>query len=257
MVGLEVGKRMFLLTFVLMIVAILGTYTQVYALATARIFASQTGVASEMIAWHNAALSVANNVVTSPTVVPMGLTGCSLSKSLGTPAKCPTAPTVSGPSTAYVGGTVPYTYNVGAQSRSLPYLSSGYNSAVYEWKSIAFQMPPNNGYYVVTYIDPTPAISATNPAPGLLNSGSAVPRQLGVSANDLTQQLRLTGIPVFAFGTVKNPTNSAATMTPTSITPVINTAYNGTPITVVYNLPPTIKDGSVAIISSASSCPGC
>ena len=54
---------MFLLTIVLILISMLGVYTQVYALEAARLLASQTSLASTLVNWHTTAATVAANAM--------------------------------------------------------------------------------------------------------------------------------------------------------------------------------------------------
>src|ERR1700722_14854912 len=76
---------MYLVVFATLVVAILGTYTQVLAIEVARIAAAQTSVAQAMISWHTAAVSMAASIIntnnpTNASQYPTGFpNGCSLS----------------------------------------------------------------------------------------------------------------------------------------------------------------------------------
>jgi hypothetical protein len=58
---------MYLIVFVTLVIAILGTYTQVLSVQTARIISSQTNIAQTMIAWHTAAISMAESILDTQT----------------------------------------------------------------------------------------------------------------------------------------------------------------------------------------------
>jgi hypothetical protein len=238
---------MYLITFTLLIVGILGIYTQVFAIQTARLFASQTGIAQTMIAWHSAALSLADNIVNPSTGSGggvIGAGGCSLSASYLGPGYCSPGLTITNSSgTAWAtvtGGAPSYTINTSsyktASGASYPHISPNYASSIYQWKSLAFQ---NGGYYVITYVDPP---SATSPPPGYISTASGT--QLGISQADLYQQLSQSGLSPMNYGYV----NSANMLvTPSSV--------GGGAIS--YPVPATISPGSLAIISNASQCSGC
>src|ERR1700733_12029351 len=82
---------MFLLTFALLIISMLGIYTQVSAVEASRLLASQSTIGQEMVMWHGAAASIAANVV-NPTEPPLAaLVGCRLSGTawVGAPSAAP------------------------------------------------------------------------------------------------------------------------------------------------------------------------
>jgi hypothetical protein len=232
---------MYLLVFAFLIIGLLGVYTQVFAIAVARMAANQTALAESMITWHEAAASLAGNVMNPASQPsPFQTKGCSLSPSFQIAGAsghfyCQVGAGITSTTTdVTVTGNGTYS-NV---TTTFPQLAPAYNSATYEWKSVAFQ---SNGYYVITFADPA-IISASNPPPGFISTASA---QLRITGSDLLQQLRRSAIPTSAYGYVTGSTLVTAATLP-----------SGVQITYT-NLPNTITDGAVAIISAPGLCTGC
>jgi hypothetical protein len=80
---------MYLLVFVTLMISIIGLFTQVFALQTARLAAHQSGIGSAMLQWHAAAVSMAVSIIkTGPLAIPpsypgtVAATGCSLTYKL-------------------------------------------------------------------------------------------------------------------------------------------------------------------------------
>jgi len=245
---------MFLFTFVFLVIGMLSIYTQVFAVQTARLFASQTTVAQAMINWHSGALSLAQGVINPQTANGGGqLTqaGCSLTFSLTAIPYCKISanPGFSGGPNVYV--------NVGgsyadASNHPYPHLPGNYNTNVYQWNSIAF-ISPTDAYYVITYVPPA-HIVATNPAPGFLNLpawNQAPATLIGITASDLYRQIKNTGLTTLNYGYVSNPTGANATLITNT-----NTANIGV-FPATYAVPSAVPDGSLGIISVAGQCSGC
>ncbi len=218
---------MYLLVFSFLIIAMLGVYTQVFALQTARMLSGESGIAQMMMVWHQAAVSLATGCnVASATdcdvITKLSAVNCSLTSSGAT--ACKRQPLASGgPANKRVyvtGGT--YTGQSGA---TYPYLPAGYNTVTYKWNSLTFQSAAGSPYYVVTWAPP-PA----NPADQI-----TVP-PVGISESDLYRQLQNAGVSLISYGTVKG--NQLITAVPAS---------GGS---VTYPLPAgALADGSVAVIS--------
>jgi len=90
---------------VTLLVGLIGIYTQVLGLQTARMFSHQSGLAKEMLTWHAAAVSMAASIIRTNYTGPTGYaaiatTGCSLTYTPPPPMtavnRCPT-PQYMGP----------------------------------------------------------------------------------------------------------------------------------------------------------------
>ncbi len=222
---------MYLLTFAFLIIGMLGIYTQVLAVQTARLAASQTGIAQAMTDWHGAALSLANNVI-SP--LPASGTSCSLTSGY-TPAGvayCQPGLNVAvisaAPNTVVTGS---YTFN----GHAYPHLPAAYNTALYQWNSILYNY--GGSYYVVTFVQ------ASASAPGFVSTATG--SQITYTQADIYRQLQRAGFPIMNYGYVE-----AGTLT----TPA---TISGVPVTYT-NIPlSAVPSGSLAIISNSSQCSGC
>jgi len=228
---------MYLLTFVFLVISILGVYTQVLAIEAARVMANQTNTADQVLAWHSAALSLAQNVITPTSVT---AAGCNLST--GTvPNDCMQGAT----HVTITGGP----YMVGAQAYphlSADYAATGNNS--YQWKAIAFQ---NSGSdYVLTYVEPYMApMIPTGIPPGFISTATG--RQLGLTQADLYQQIKNTGLSLMNYGYVSSA-GGAKTLVTTA-----NFNIGGTITPVTYAVPAAAPAGSLGIISVFTPCNGC
>lgn len=235
---------MVLLTFVMLVIGMLGIYTQVYAIEVARLFAHQTGIAQTMISWHDAALSLVAGEHGARSAIadfPAAGGACSLTASLAPVVPNCTINSAPGPGVA-IGGSSPvtvdgagYTCTVTGVTDHYPHLGQIANLGTYKWNSIAFSNAAGQ-HLVITYVPPV----AT--APYLISTANNSP--LSVTASDLMHEFVQAGVPLFTFGYV----SAAGTITAGGLT---------------YTLPPSVTvagaavPGSVAIISSPDRCAGC
>lgn len=249
---------MYLLAFATLLIGIIGIYTQVVAVQTARMAGHQQGIAPAMLTWHAAAVSMAQSIVqTNPSYS----TPCSLTNALTTPARCLSPLKGWGGTAIETYGTVTNAsnvpnliYNVGVGHNicvNLPSTctavsgsdctacSANYDTSDYQFYSILYQT--NNQNYVITYIPP-PVISAANPAPGYI---TAIPSgiQLSMTTGDVMRQLKNTNFVNYAYGYITS--NGATT--------VVNADGNCTSGAVcTYTLPASFNsmglNGGVAII---------
>lgn len=236
---------MYLLTFAMIMIAMLGLYTQVYAVQVARMFANETSIADNIVAWHEAAASLANNVINT-TTNPLTIAGCSLSFSLVAPAYCIKGAASGGLPSVTVTGNGNYANPAGY---IFPQLPGTFNSVTYQWKSIAYQPTPNT-FYVITFVPP-PLISATNPPPGYISTATAPPHQLTITMGDLMHQLQASGLPLYSFGYVSGGKLITASTLPPGA-PTFGAA-------ITYPVPPVaeVPNNSIAIISSPGHCAAC
>ena len=204
---------MYLLVFVFLVVAMLGIYTQVFAVQTARMFANQTTVAQMMELWQAGAVTLAE--ANKGSYGAIGKAGCGLTPNTATPPLPKPAACASGVVTA-ASGVMP----------------GGYNFAAYSWYSAVYQ-PGGAGIgplYVVTWAPP--------PASGVASDPIATP-SVGISESDLFHQLGNIAAPLTSYGTVQ--TQLLVTSVPSS-TP-------GKPVEYPLPIPVAVPNGSVAVIS--------
>jgi hypothetical protein len=224
---------MYLLVFTILVMGLLNIYTQVMAIQVGRIYQSQTGIGQAMIAWHEAALSIAGNIVEPK----MGSAGCSLTAAV-VMAACPVGLGVvtAAPSATVTAGNPGYAVNSFVTGGvTYPSWPVGYTSNTYQWKSVAYQT--GSYYYVITYADP-PATPG-----GFVSTASA---SLGVTQGDLFQEVKNTGIPNNDYGYVSS---AGGTLNTSATLPGVG------PIS--YPVPPTIPPNSFAIISAPGTCSTC
>ncbi len=231
---------MYLVTFLILILSIIGVYAQTLSVQAARIYANQAGFAHTVLAWHYSAAEQArfagiNNGNTN--------TGCSLTSSLITPAICTSS--VAGNPDITVDGTQPGALTACSTTPTAPCwtgLPPGYNKSPYTFNSVYYTVQQGQTY-VVTYVL-KPTISATNPAPGFITLPDAGGTQIGFTIDELAKQLKHTNLPVYSYGTVKGGVLQTAAI-----------ANTGTLANIQPTLPKDafgnslIPDGAVAIVS--------
>ena len=226
---------MYLLTFVTLLIGIIGIYTNVIALQTAQSALKATGIAPAMLVWHGAAISMAQSILQTNSAgftAAIATTGCSLTFTLPAAAsgiaRCPPpynlATGVPVNTAASGGGTVTdgasppspnliydtknhYSSCVNLPSAcSLPSplppgadctaCTANYDTTNYQFYSVLYGTGIQN--YVITYVLP-PKITAANPAPGFI---AALPSGtlMGYTSGDLLRQLKNTSDANYAFG---------------------------------------------------------
>lgn len=261
---------MYLLTFVTLLIGIIGIYTQVIAVQTIRFSQQQTGIAPTMMTWHAAAISMAQSIILTNNAA-YGGTACSLTYSYTTAsiARCPSPkspPNTGGDINTY--GTVtdnsavPVPYRINNPKNNLkicaglPSICStpagydgttdctactaNYDTVNYQFDSILYQQ--NNQNYVITFI-PKPVTSAANPQPGFL-VGIPSGILLSMTIADVMRQFKNTTSVSYNFGYISS---DGATYTKINA----GGGCNGVPCT--YTLPPAIfdslgLDGGFAVI---------
>jgi len=255
---------MYLLTFITLLIGLIGIYAQVIALQTARMVAQQTGIAMTLIQWHSAAVSMARSVISvNASNIPSA--GCSLTVALPPIpgiVVCPspvTAGTLTG-GTVTSGVVPPYTvgtytlnkvmYNAAQVTVSMP---SGYDTNDYQFYSILY---PMSGTYQVMTLVPAPIPSSTNPTPGYL---AAIPSGilLGTTLAGLTQQLSNTSLPNYTYGPISVSGTTATLMAGGGYTycyvssPTASCASNSLPALLTTFSSSTMKlNGGLAIVST-------
>jgi len=231
---------MYLLTFSFLVIGMIGIYTQVYALEVARLYQNQTSIGQAMIGWHEAAVSLAENVVKPAAFVPEG---CSLTLNLfPTPSYCSIGSSITWSTEAQPPGVVVsplVTYMSGSGTYPSNLFFSNYNTNPYTWYSVAFSNG-SGGDYVITY--------AGSGSDGFAWTALS---SLGITESDLYQQVKQTGIPLTGFGYVYSAGGNKTLVTPATLPlPSGDSAYT-------YQVPGTVPAGAFGIISAISACNGC
>ncbi|MBI1273832.1 MAG: hypothetical protein GC131_07090 [Alphaproteobacteria bacterium] len=145
---------MYLFVFVFLLLTIIGVFTQVFAVQTARFSANQAVAGQQMLAWHYAATRFAR---AHPTY---GLTqtGCR----------------ITGGATLYSGLTLTTACSTTLAASDLP---TGYVVS-YQWESIVFTDPGTSQRMVVTFVPPD------------ANDAQAPRAPAGLAINQILTQLR-------------------------------------------------------------------
>lgn len=204
---------MYLFTFIFLLITILGLFTHVYALQSARIMGKQTVAAQQMMAWHYGAVTAAKDAA-NIAFLPAHPEGCRLS-----PA---TTKYTGYPGFTVLGTACP----TKIQDIHLPY---NYSIGTLPWETITFKS--GSSQYVVTFVPP-------------LADGSAPLQPVGVTGSDLLRQLLRVDSQTPSIGTVTGTDCASRLMTPTT--------QPSSAVTLSYPVPkllPTcyIPVGSVAI----------
>ena len=169
---------MYLFTFVMLMLSLLGIYTQVVAIQSAKIFANQTALAQIMATWHTAAVGLAKG----DSVIGASSTACSISVvNTGGMAACKNA---SGKPVF-----LPSTFNGTAPTSPL---SPGYNSTQYQWYSAVYQTAAYGGKrLVVTFV-----------LPGAASSSLITQPSIGISIGELLLEFKKSNFPAGSYGVV-------------------------------------------------------
>lgn len=257
---------MYLLTFVTLVIALIGLYTQVLILQAANVV-QQPVIASALVTWHTAAVEMAHSILTTNALAYTGAmqtNGCSLTfqvnpSSLRTAEiaavipQCPspkngvlTVNTAANGSGSLTNGAAlpalnnmvvitsagpPVTY------RTTPVLiPQGYDLTDYQFYSILFTNLNRN--YVLTFLPP-PIVSASNPAPGNISGFPNTAVQLNMTLGGLMQQLGETSLSSNNYGYISTTALPNPTLTALGIGG-FNAA--GAAVTPVYPLPTTLAN---------------
>lgn len=215
---------MYLLVFVLLMLSILGVYTEIYIVQASRLSANQIGVAQAMLDWHGAAVRLVG--ANSSSIGGSGADGCLLT-----------------PVQACASGVTACTPQL---TQNSSYLPSGYNYSAYEWCSILYtpNVPVGNKTrYVVTYVS-TPASAPSQPGGrGTVDSSKPVQSPdptVGYTVGEIYQQLMKTGLVSSAS---LSAVDSGGTLTLTASGCTAANCPN-------FLAPTGMPQGSVAIISA-------
>lgn len=170
---------MYLFVFIFLLLSILGLYTQVYALQTAKMLAGQKAVAQTMLIWHGAAFKLGRERLAS---LSLDATGCMF-------ANLP--PTLPGIGACGGGSRLDETSVDAAGIKVLP---DGYSSD-FRWYSVAYTDAAGTTSYMLTIAVP--------PASGSLTEPITRPA-MGYSVSEIWQQIRNNGQAKTSYGMVQN-----------------------------------------------------
>ena len=254
-----------MLVFVTLVVALLGTYAQIYTKQAARMFAQQSGVAQNMMSWNATAISLVNSLVTG-TVANIPSTGCMLTDRTGITASAPTGlpDCMYGAQAVFVGKANTYGVNACSKSQTAPCwtdLPPGYQKAAYPFYSIAWSsVSVPTQYYVLTFVPPPVTSGQDLPGldllclPGVVSGGSTTcpgtQRQLAITFSEFSRQLHndAHASPMY-YGAV----NSSHILT----TPTVTFGNAAVPVALTYPVPTIVPTGSIGIISQVTVCSSC
>jgi len=244
---------MYLLAMTMVIIGVLGSYTQVLALQTARLAATQNSFAQAMIEWHNTALAlVQNNIPNNSTNIPAR--GCALTWQL--PSAIPTTPAIpictggSGALSITVDGAHNTTPNCISNPSTPPCKTSlpvGYSSN-YEFYSLAYTTAVGQILVMTFLLQPTTTPPfLVMPSPTLVNGATT-----SFTQSDLQKQMINSNLSFINYGTV----DSAGAN-------IVTKANSGSPsyTPVEYPLPTSLSGNTslagILAIVSAPNAPVC
>lgn len=201
---------MYLVTFTFILLSVLGLYSQLYLLQSAKIFERQSGVAQIMRTWHDSAYLLAR---ANPAIVATAA-GCRLTNTALYAFAAPALCTNGGP--------------VFVQAANLP---TGYQLNPYTWKSVV--LLSGGSRILVTY--------ATVPAGG--NMGAPLDGPIiGYTLSDLYKQMQSAGMSQVGYGPV------VAGVAPNNT--LITKSLNAAGAQVTYTVPAALMPvGTVAYVS--------
>jgi hypothetical protein len=206
----------YLYVFVFLLMGILGLYTQVFSLQTARMFAHQTAIAQTMLFYHNTSYMLARNNYAAVA----SFTGFCYQTYNVSSNKC-------------TWGTL----SVGNNQYNLP---ASYNADGFAFPSVVYEK--GGMRYLLTYAAP-PSVNAADPS-STAGSPITTPR-IGLSTVQLFRQMRNTGVSPMVYGTVNGSTFYSGAL-------LVSTSTATTPYTMTYPLLTTIgvPTGAVGYIST-------
>lgn len=230
---------MYLVVFVTLVIGLIGIYAQILSLQAADAASRITVLASNMVIWHGAAVSMANAIVTTVTpTVP-----CSLTYVPPTGSGWPQCIAPSGVTYGTVTDSA-YSRTTINASGEYVHLPSDFLASQIQFYSVLYREASNGQFYVATFVTP-PVISTTNPAPGYLTLPPNN-KLISYTVSDLLHQLSIVGIPDYDYGGVRSNGTYAVMQSPALM--------KGTS-TIQYNMPLVggiLDTGSVAIASTTS-----
>ena len=170
---------MFLITFVTLIISIIGLYAQVLSLQASKIYKAQNGLMQTMVDWHNSALTLAKNY--TPSTVPCIIPSDYMQTMQATLSNQPYPITTS----TCANVAPPVTTLVLTPTGATPTLPPGYMTKYFSFYSIVFQS--GSIKYLLTYAYYTDAANAPSGNLYLPANGTAG-ASVGYSLNSLEQQ---------------------------------------------------------------------
>jgi hypothetical protein len=179
---------MYLLTFVLLLVSVLGLYANVAALQAAKLLEKQEGIARTIQVWHQAAYRFVFDRMKqypTPTSAYFGNllpAGCLLNSASGIPNE---------PPECNDGNSEPLLTDAANVAKYL----SDYTLTTYKYNTIIFQPTGDANRYIITFVVPPADNNVTDPV-------SFPP--LGFSASEIQRQMRRTDISLATRGSVTN-----------------------------------------------------
>jgi hypothetical protein len=277
---------MYMMAIMAMLVALVGTYTQIYTKQVASGITQQSNVVSSMMQWHTTAVSFTTYFLKQSSILPLGqpVDSCTLTR-FNTGA-FPSGLTQcqynngAAAATAFVGmstaGTVPLCRNPIVMPCLTP-LPQGY-SPNYIFHTVAFNdgaLPPNTHYYVLTYVPP-PSPNAYDdtykvgflclPGP-LANDMCRVPPNVRFPMAFDTLYKQMAKNPLLSpvgYGTITNSTaicSSAPSpvLPPCLVTPTFPSVNGGALTNLKYRVPSNtvVPPGSIGLITEIFPCTGC
>ncbi len=175
---------MYLFVFIFLLISILGLYTQVYTLQSAKMFEKQTAIGQVMLTWAGSAYDIAKfYTLTNSDGTAIGPIGCILSPNL----------VITGTQNCSIQIQDPATITQPAGPGRIPQLPVGYNWAAYKWNSIYYVIGTQK--FVITYVLPPASGNRSDPV-------DAPP--VGFSIGSIFQQISNTKTWPRSYGFVDN-----------------------------------------------------
>jgi len=248
-----------MVVFVTLMVALIGTFSQIYTKQATSGFERQTGLADAMVEWHSTAVGLVSNFIRPSGIPTWPSTACSLTSFGGgaSPAGTSYCTSPSGP--AYVGkalsgGEHECHATSGGEPPCVVPLPTFYETDPYTFYSLAYRV--SGVLYVLTYVPP-PATNSDDYNVGLL----CLPGGLSGACSGTNSQFSST------FKTLYNQIKKSPFLTPMSYGTVTTSGTLETPVfkrneeytTISYTVPIStiVPVGSIGIISQVQPCLSC
>ena len=251
---------MYMVVFVTLMVALIGTFAQIYTKQASSGFEKQTGLADAMVEWHSTAVGLASNFVRPSTIPTLPSVACSLTRFAGGAAPSSTSLcSGSGGGNAYVGMSLSGSQHEchassGGEVPCVVPLPTFYETDPYTFYSLLFRS--SNVLYVLTYVPP-PSAASDDYDVGLL----CLPGGLSGTCTGSHVQFSST------FKALYNQMKKSPYLTPMSYGTVTASGNLKTPVfnkdsvyTVInYTIPAStiVPVGSIGIISQVRPCSSC
>ena len=178
---------MYLLTFIVLLVSVLGLYANVAALQASKMAEQQKSIGETILVWHQATYRFAFDrmarypVATNPGYINFGQNrpeGCLLNTSSGMTGE--PAPCNDGKPAALIDDNVTNNPVLPTLATNRSYFLSNYNVDAYKFNTIIFQPLGDQNRYIITFVPPPAANDVINPVnfPPVGFSTSEIQRQL-------------------------------------------------------------------------------